>query len=43
MIWDEDRPGFGNRDRYTGRQICVHGAITEYRGKPEMALRGPGA
>jgi hypothetical protein len=43
MIWDDDRPSFGNLDRYTGRQICAHGVITEYRGKPEMILHSPEA
>jgi hypothetical protein len=43
MVWDDDRAGFGNLDKYTGRQICAHGVITEYRGKPEMILRSPDA
>jgi hypothetical protein len=41
MVWDDDRAGFGDLDKYTGRQICAHGVITEYRGKPEMILRSP--
>lgn len=38
MIWDDDRPAFGNLDQYNGKQICAHGRITEYHGKPEMVL-----
>jgi hypothetical protein len=43
MIWDDERAGFGSLERYTGRQVCAHGVITEYRGKPEMILRSPDA
>jgi hypothetical protein len=43
MIWDDDRAGFGNLERYTGRQVCAHGVITEYRSKAEMVLKDPGA
>jgi hypothetical protein len=41
MIWDDERAGFGNLEKYAGRQVCVYGAITMYRGKPEMILRDP--
>jgi hypothetical protein len=41
MIWDDDRPAFGNLDKYTGSQICAHGLIKEYRRKPEIVLRNP--
>lgn len=41
MIWDNDRAAFGNLERYTGHEACARGAITEYRGKPEMVLRAP--
>jgi hypothetical protein len=41
MIWDDDRASFGNLEKYTGRQVCAHGIITEYRGKPEMVLHSP--
>lgn len=41
MIWDDERPAFGNLEKYVGRQVCVYGAITMYRGKPEMILRDP--
>jgi hypothetical protein len=43
MIWDDERAGFGSLERYTGRQVCAQGVITEYRGKPEMILRSPDA
>ena len=43
MIWDDDRPGFGNLEKYAGQQVCAKGVITLYRGKPEMVLREPGA
>lgn len=43
MIWDDERAGFGNLEKYTGRQVCAHGVITEYRGKPEMVLHNPDA
>ena len=43
MIWDDERAGFGSLERYTGRQVCAHGVITEYRGKAEMVLRNPEA
>jgi hypothetical protein len=39
----DDRVGFGNLDKYTGRQFCAHRVITEYRGKPEMVLHSPEA
>jgi hypothetical protein len=41
MIWDDERAAFGNLEKYAGRQVCVYGAITMYRGKPEMILRDP--
>jgi hypothetical protein len=43
MIWDDDRPAFGNLDKHTGGQLCAHGVITEYRGKPEMVIHSPEA
>ncbi len=43
LIWNDDRPGFGNLEKYEGRQVCVHGVITLYRGKPEMVIRSPEA
>jgi hypothetical protein len=41
MIWDDERAAFGNLEKYAGSQVCVYGAITMYRGKPEMILRDP--
>ena len=43
MIWDDDRAGFGNLEKYAGREVCARGVITMYRGKPEMVLRNPDA
>jgi hypothetical protein len=31
MIWNDERAAFGSLERYTGRQACAHGVITEYR------------
>ena len=39
MIWDDERAAFGSLERYSGRQVCARGVITEYRGKPERLLR----
>jgi hypothetical protein len=41
MIWDDDRPGFGNLGKYAGHQVCARGVITEYHGKPEMVVHDP--
>ena len=41
MIWDDDRAGFGNLEKYAGRQVCAQRIITGYRSKPEMVLRSP--
>jgi hypothetical protein len=38
MIWNDDRPGFGDLEKYAGHQVCAQGVITMYRGKPEMVL-----
>lgn len=43
MIWDDDRSAFGDLNKYSGKQVCAHGTITEYRGKPEMILHNPEA
>jgi hypothetical protein len=43
IIWDDDRAGFGNPEKYAVREVCAHGFITMYRGKPEMVLRSPEA
>jgi hypothetical protein len=43
VIWDDDRAGFSNLEKYAGHQVCAQGVITMYRGKPEMVLRSPGA
>jgi len=43
MIWDDDRPAFGDLAKYSGHRVCAHGTIKEFRGKPEMVLRDPAA
>ena len=39
MIWDDDRAGLGDLEKYAGYQVVSQGVITMYRGKPEMVLR----
>jgi hypothetical protein len=37
LIWGENRRKFGAPEsEYKGKQICVTGKITEYRGAPEI-------
>jgi hypothetical protein len=43
MIWNDDRPGFGDLEKYAGHQVCAQGVITMYRGKSEMVLHSPEA
>jgi endonuclease G len=42
VIWPEDRAQFGHpEDTYLGKNICVSGEITSYRGKPQIVARYP--
>jgi DNA/RNA endonuclease YhcR with UshA esterase domain len=42
IIWGQNRGKFGNPDtEYLGKQICVTGRITEYRGVPEIEATTP--
>jgi hypothetical protein len=42
LIWGSDRAKFGNPERdYARKNICVSGAIEEYRGTPEIIARSP--
>jgi DNA/RNA endonuclease YhcR with UshA esterase domain len=42
VIWPEDRPQFGRpEDTYLGKNICVTGEISSYRGMPEVVVRNP--
>jgi hypothetical protein len=38
VIWGEDRASFGDLGQYVGRQLCAHGVVSLYRGRPEMVL-----
>lgn len=42
VIWPEDRPQFGHpEDTYLGKNICVSGEISSYRGRPQIVARYP--
>jgi hypothetical protein len=43
LIWGSDRNKFKNPPEtfFRGKRICVTGIIEEYRGKPEIIVRGP--
>lgn len=42
LIWGSDRGKFGNPERdYSRKNICVTGAIQEYRGAAEIVARNP--
>jgi DNA/RNA endonuclease YhcR with UshA esterase domain len=42
LIWGENREKFGApEEKYRGRQVCVTGRITEYRGAPEIVVSDP--
>jgi hypothetical protein len=42
VIWGSDRPKFGDPEaKYRGKDICVTGKITSYRGAPEIAAYNP--
>jgi DNA/RNA endonuclease YhcR with UshA esterase domain len=42
VIWPEDRPQFGHpEDTYLGKNICVSGEISSYRGTPQIVARYP--
>jgi hypothetical protein len=38
VIWSEDRASFGDLGQHVGRELCAHGVVSLYRGRPEMAL-----
>jgi hypothetical protein len=44
LIWGSDRNKFKNPPEtfLKGKRICVTGTIEDYRGKPEIIVRGPG-
>ena len=43
LIWGSDRNKFKNPPEtfFKGKRICVTGIIEDYRGKPEIIVRGP--
>jgi DNA/RNA endonuclease YhcR with UshA esterase domain len=42
VIWGGDRPKFGAPEQtYQGKQVCVTGTISSYRGVPEVVARDP--
>lgn len=43
LIWGRNRGKFDEppERRYRDREICVHGRIEEYRGKPQIEVREP--
>ena len=42
LIWGSDRPKFGDpEETYRGKQICVTGKISIYRGEAEMIAYEP--
>ena len=42
VIWGSDRPKFGDPERkYNGKEVCVRGRITSYRGVPETTAHDP--
>jgi hypothetical protein len=42
LIWGENREKFGNpEEKYTDKQVCVTGKITEYRKAPEIVVSEP--
>jgi DNA/RNA endonuclease YhcR with UshA esterase domain len=42
VIWGENRAKFGDpEEKYRGKNICVAGNITSYRGTPEMVISEP--
>jgi len=42
LIWGNDRSRFGDpEEMYQGKQLCVTGTITAYKGIPEIIARGP--
>lgn len=44
LIWGIDRPKFAAPPESTftvGKRVCATGLVTDYRGKPEIVVRGP--
>ena len=42
LIWGDNREKFGNpEEKYSDKQVCVTGKITEYRKAPEIVVSEP--
>jgi hypothetical protein len=42
IIWLENRARFGRPEtRYRGKNICVHGYVSSYRGTPQVEASSP--
>jgi hypothetical protein len=42
LIWGSNRPKFGNLEQdYADKHLCVTGAISSYRGIPEIVTTSP--
>ena len=38
VVWDSDMGNFNNVDQYEGREICVQGTVSSYKGTPQIKL-----
>lgn len=38
VVWDSDMGNFDNVDQYEGRDICVQGTVSSYKGTPQIKL-----
>lgn len=38
VVWDSDMGNFNNVDQYEGREICVQGTVSSYKGMPQIKL-----
>jgi hypothetical protein len=41
VIWEDDRPKFGEPEKLKDQSVCAMGMIKEFKGKPEIVLRDP--
>jgi very-short-patch-repair endonuclease len=38
VVWNSDMGNFDNLDQYEGREICVQGTVSSYKGTPQIKL-----
>ncbi|MBP2280623.1 very-short-patch-repair endonuclease [Psychrobacter sp. PL19] len=38
VVWNSDMSNFDNVDKYEGREICVQGTVSSYKGTPQIKL-----